>query len=94
MDFITNALDNVKARRYVDGRCVFFEKPLLESGTLGVKCNSMVILPFLTESYSDGPDEDPNVGAVPMCTLRNFPSLSTCGRGRVRGSVERVGECE
>ena len=37
LDIVVNALDNVKARLYVDQRCVFFSKPLLESGTLGTK---------------------------------------------------------
>eukprot|EP00511_Aplanochytrium_stocchinoi_P001510 CAMPEP_0204843978 /NCGR_PEP_ID=MMETSP1346-20131115/48292_1 /ASSEMBLY_ACC=CAM_ASM_000771 /TAXON_ID=215587 /ORGANISM="Aplanochytrium stocchinoi, Strain GSBS06" /LENGTH=1136 /DNA_ID=CAMNT_0051983205 /DNA_START=92 /DNA_END=3502 /DNA_ORIENTATION=- len=73
-DFITNALDNVKARVYVDGKCVFYEKPLLESGTLGTKCNSQVIIPHMTASYSDGPNDDESGDAIPMCTLRNFPS--------------------
>lgn len=40
IDITVNAVDNVKARLYVDGRCVFYQKPLLESGTLGTKCNS------------------------------------------------------
>lgn len=30
LDGVTNALDNVDARTYVDRRCVFFRKPLLE----------------------------------------------------------------
>ena len=34
-----NALDNVKARLYVDSKCVEFHRPLLESGTLGTKSN-------------------------------------------------------
>jgi len=34
-DLVVNALDNVNARLYVDARCVYFGKPLLESGTLG-----------------------------------------------------------
>ncbi len=38
--FVVNAVDNVKARLYVDSRCVWYEKPLLESGTLGTKANS------------------------------------------------------
>jgi hypothetical protein len=29
---VTNALDNVDARKYMDRRCVFYGKPLLESG--------------------------------------------------------------
>lgn len=34
---VTNALDNVHARRYIDARCVTAKTPLLESGTLGPK---------------------------------------------------------
>ena len=40
LDFVTNAVDNVNARLYVDSRCVWYEKPLFESGTLGTKANS------------------------------------------------------
>ena len=69
---VTNALDNVKARTYVDRRCVFFNKPLLESGTLGTKGNTQVILPRLTESYSSS--QDPPEKSFPACTLHNFPN--------------------
>jgi ubiquitin-activating enzyme E1 len=48
LDFVVNAVDNVKARQYVDARCVWFEKPLLESGTLGTKANSQMIIPHKT----------------------------------------------
>ena len=51
LDCIVNALDNVNARLYVDSRCVYFCKPLLESGTLGPKCNTQVVIPRLTENY-------------------------------------------
>ena len=51
LDVIVNALDNVNARLYVDGRCVYFQKPLLESGTLGTKCNTQMVIPNLTENY-------------------------------------------
>lgn len=40
LDFVVNAVDNIKARLYVDSRCVWYAKPLLESGTLGTKANS------------------------------------------------------
>jgi ubiquitin-activating enzyme E1 len=73
LDVITNALDNVKARQYVDGRAVWFEKPLLESGTLGTKANTQVVLPHKTETYSDS--VDPPEESIPMCTLKNFPNL-------------------
>eukprot|EP01125_Pyxidicula_operculata_P003291 TRINITY_DN1387_c1_g1_i1.p1 TRINITY_DN1387_c1_g1~~TRINITY_DN1387_c1_g1_i1.p1 ORF type:complete len:1128 (-),score=342.35 TRINITY_DN1387_c1_g1_i1:272-3655(-) len=74
LDGVCNALDNIKAREYTDSKCVMYQKPLLESGTLGTKANSEIILPFKTKSYSDHEkiDEDE---AIPMCTLRNFPHL-------------------
>ena len=53
IDFVVNAVDNVKARQYVDDRCVWFQKPLLESGTLGTKANSQMIVPHKTLTYND-----------------------------------------
>lgn len=72
LDGVTNALDNVDARTYVDRRCVFFHKPLLDSGTLGTKGNTQVVLPRETESYSSS--QDPPEQSFPMCTLRSFPN--------------------
>ncbi|KAJ1992899.1 E1 ubiquitin-activating protein [Coemansia sp. RSA 1358] len=72
LDCVTNALDNVETRKYMDQRCVFYRKPLLESGTLGTKGNTQVVVPFLTESYSDS--QDPPEKSIPMCTLKNFPN--------------------
>ena len=72
LDVVTNALDNVEARTYVDRKCVFHMKPLLESGTLGTKGNTQVVLPRLTESYSSS--QDPPEQSFPMCTLRSFPN--------------------
>ncbi|CEH13667.1 ubiquitin activating enzyme [Ceraceosorus bombacis] len=69
---VTNALDNVQARQYMDRRCVYYEKPLLESGTLGTKANTQVVLPHLTESYSSS--QDPPEKSIPVCTLKNFPN--------------------
>jgi ubiquitin-activating enzyme E1 len=71
LDFVVNAVDNVKARQYVDQQCVWFEKPLFESGTLGTKCHSQVIIPHSTISYSD--IIDPPEESIPLCTLKNFP---------------------
>lgn len=45
---VVNALDNVKARVYVDSRCVANSKPLFESGTLGPKGHVQVIIPHKT----------------------------------------------
>lgn len=68
---VCNALDNVQARMYVDQRCVYYRKSLLESGTLGTKGNTQVIVPGLTESY--GSSRDPPEKSIPICTLKNFP---------------------
>jgi molybdopterin/thiamine biosynthesis adenylyltransferase len=51
LDVVINALDNVTARLYVDSRCVYFGRPLLESGTLGAKANTQVVVPSTTENY-------------------------------------------
>ncbi|CAI9550144.1 unnamed protein product [Staurois parvus] len=71
-DVIVNALDNVEARRYVDSRAVSNIRPLLDSGTMGTKGHTEVIVPQLTESYNsyrDPPDEE-----IPFCTLKSFPA--------------------
>lgn len=72
LDFVTNALDNVEARTYVDRRCIFYKKALLESGTLGTKGNTQVVVPNVTESYSSS--QDPPEKSIPLCTLRSFPN--------------------
>eukprot|EP00929_Paragymnodinium_shiwhaense_P113862 TRINITY_DN82152_c0_g1_i1.p1 TRINITY_DN82152_c0_g1~~TRINITY_DN82152_c0_g1_i1.p1 ORF type:complete len:1033 (-),score=202.21 TRINITY_DN82152_c0_g1_i1:151-3249(-) len=69
---VVNALDNIQARMYVDSQCVWFAKPLLESGTLGTKANVQVILPHLTQSYGDS--QDPPEESFPICTLKYFPN--------------------
>ncbi|KAJ1727979.1 E1 ubiquitin-activating protein [Coemansia biformis] len=71
LDGVTNALDNVQARQYMDTRCLFYRKPLLESGTLGTKGNTQVVIPHLTETYSAS--RDPEEKQIPICTLKNFP---------------------
>lgn len=57
---------------YMDRRCVYYHKPLLESGTLGTKGNVQVVIPHLTESYSSS--QDPPEKSIPICTLKNFPN--------------------
>jgi len=71
LDAVINALDNIDARLYVDSRCVWFAKPLLESGTLGTKANVQVVLPHLSQSYGDS--YDPPEESIPLCTLKHFP---------------------
>lgn len=72
LDGVCNALDNVPTRIFSDQMCVFYKKPLLESGTLGPKAHYQTIVPYMTESYDT--QHDPPEKGIPMCTLHNFPS--------------------
>ena len=67
------ALDNVQARLFVDNLCIENRCPLIDSGTLGTKGNTQVVIPNITESY--GSSQDPTEQTIPMCTLKNFPYL-------------------
>jgi ubiquitin-activating enzyme E1 len=71
-DFIINAVDNVKARKYIDSRCTWFGRPLIDSGTLGTKAHVQIIYPHVTSCYND--TQDPQEESIPMCTLHNFPA--------------------
>ena len=66
------ALDNIDARLYMDQRCLFYQLPMLESGTLGTKGNTQVVVPHKTENY--GATRDPPEKSIPVCTLKNFPN--------------------
>lgn len=74
-DIVVNALDNVEARKYMDAKCVFFSRPMLDSGTLGTKANTFVVVPRLTETYRDSNDGADDGDAIPMCTIREMPYL-------------------
>ena len=107
LDGVVNALDNVKARQYVDGRyadstlaalckqwsllpccvskfskhpdkcgcvarCVFFGKPLLESGTMGTKCNVQCVIPHVSINYDGRKDPDTKVAFCHANVLTAF----------------------
>jgi len=72
LDGVANALDNMDARIYMDRRCVYYRKQLIDSGTLGTMGNVQVVVPFVTESY--GATQDPPEKSIPICTLKNFPN--------------------
>mmetsp|Transcript_2071 Transcript_2071/g.3691 ORF Transcript_2071/g.3691 Transcript_2071/m.3691 type:complete len:1061 (+) Transcript_2071:100-3282(+) len=72
LDGVCTALDNVEARLYVDQRVLFYHLPMLESGTLGTKGNTQVVIPHVTENY--GATRDPPEKSIPVCTLKNFPN--------------------
>ena len=71
MDCVLNALDNLEARKYVDHRITIAQRPLIESGTMGTKGHVQVIIPFMTETYSQ--QNDPVTKDVPFCTIKSFP---------------------
>eukprot|EP00602_Paraphysomonas_sp_CaronLab_P005915 CAMPEP_0185034766 /NCGR_PEP_ID=MMETSP1103-20130426/24902_1 /TAXON_ID=36769 /ORGANISM="Paraphysomonas bandaiensis, Strain Caron Lab Isolate" /LENGTH=1127 /DNA_ID=CAMNT_0027571547 /DNA_START=173 /DNA_END=3553 /DNA_ORIENTATION=- len=71
IDAVVMALDNVEARRYVDGQCVLHSKSAVDVGTSGLKGHTQVIIPHLTESYSSF--DDPPDPSVPVCTVKSFP---------------------
>ena len=75
LDVVVNALDNVNARLYVDSRCVYFGKPLLESGTLGTKCNTQMVVPNVTENYGRRATRPRSRRPCARCTL--FRTTST-----------------
>uniref|UniRef100_A0A6Q2YJN0 Ubiquitin-activating enzyme E1 C-terminal domain-containing protein n=1 Tax=Esox lucius TaxID=8010 RepID=A0A6Q2YJN0_ESOLU len=73
LHLVVTALDNVEARRYVDSRSVSNQKALLDSGTMGTKGHTEVIVPNLTESYNS--HRDPPEEEIPFCTLKSFPAI-------------------
>ncbi|KAL1024008.1 hypothetical protein UPYG_G00050230 [Umbra pygmaea] len=73
LHLVVTALDNVEARRYVDSRSVSNQKALLDSGTMGTKGHTEVIVPNLTESYNS--HRDPPEEEIPFCTLKSFPAV-------------------
>lgn len=72
LDGVANALDNIQARRYMDEQCIFYEKPLFESGTLGTEGNTQVVIPRTTIHY--GAEIDPPERDFAVCTIKNFPN--------------------
>ncbi|KAK4359233.1 hypothetical protein RND71_021462 [Anisodus tanguticus] len=92
LSVVVNALDNVNARLYIDQRCLYFQKPLLESGTLGALCNTQMVIPHLTENY--GASRDPPEKQAPMCTVHSFPhNIDHCltwARSEFEGLLEKT----
>ena len=70
-DIVINALDNINSRVYIDSQCIIYNKPMIDSGTLGCKSHIQLIIPRKTSTYSDS--IDPNEEQVPVCTIKLFP---------------------
>ena len=69
LSWITNALDNIQAQRFLDGQAVRARIPLIDSGTLEPKGHVHVVLPNMTETYSSTNDPK-NIRKIPYCTLK------------------------
>ena len=76
-DYIINAVDNLEARIYISNNCLIYKKILIDSGTLGTRANSQVIIPYKTIDYIGKKNENNEQERIAMCTLRNFPTLIT-----------------
>ena len=70
-DYIINAVDNIKAREYIAKQSLIYKKILIDSGTLGTKANSQIMIPHKTIPYS--PPEEKSQDSIPMCTLADHP---------------------
>lgn len=72
-EFVLIAVDNVKARKYINNQCTLNGIKLIECGTLGENASSQLIIPFVSEEYN-GVEDNKN-SRIGMCTIRNLPSL-------------------
>lgn len=72
-NFIIIAVDNIEARKYIAEQCLLYKKIFFDSGTKGTKANSQVIIPYKTINYI--PQKEDENDDIPMCTLRNYPTL-------------------
>ena len=72
VDIYLNALDNIDARKYMDKQAIKYEKPLIDSGTMGSNGNVQVVIPYLTETYGSTTDPDDQT-KIPICTIKSFP---------------------
>lgn len=70
-DFIINAVDNIQARVYIANQSLIYKKILIDSGTLGTKAHSEIIIPHKTIPYS--PPNEENEDHIPVCTLADHP---------------------
>ena len=71
-EFVLIAVDNVKARNYINNQCILHQIKLIECGTLGENASSQLIIPFVSEEYNVTENNGNRFG---MCTIRNLPSL-------------------
>ena len=54
--FIINAVDNIKARQYIDKQCTLYNKVLIDTGISDTKAHLQMIIPHITSCYNDSLD--------------------------------------
>ena len=69
-DYIINAVDNVEARVYISKQSLIYKKILIDSGTLGTKANSQIMIPHKTIPYIPPEEKEDK---IPVCTLADHP---------------------
>ncbi|CXJ26089.1 SUMO-activating enzyme subunit 2, putative [Plasmodium berghei] len=72
-DYVINALDNIKARKYVNKLCITEKKVLIEAGSTGY--NGQVYPIFSSETKCYNCEEKPKNKTYAICTIRQTPSL-------------------
>ena len=73
-NIIIFGVDSDEARKYLDSKVILYQKNAIDTGTLGTKAISQIIIPNQTKTYIDrAPTEEKKT--IPACTLRSFPSL-------------------
>jgi len=73
LDGVARALDNYEARAYIDRRCLFFQKPFIDSATTATQCTTKVIQPKLTTSWVYG-SAIPTEETFLLCTVHALPT--------------------
>ena len=76
-NIVLTAVDNIKARRYIDSQTTLFKIPLIETATEGLKAHCQIIIPYITQNYSEREynKEDDDFDSTHSCTLKQFPYL-------------------
>ena len=71
-NLVFNALDNVKARQYVNSMCIIANIPLIEGGSTGLLGQSYPIIPHHTECYNCRPRGGEEGEKYAICTIRRY----------------------
>ena len=78
-DIIFNAVDNVKARMYINEKVAVHQKYHVDAGTLGVHSSCCFFLKNLSTTYKEQnpekkEEDDSHNGETGMCTIHSFPT--------------------